>query len=43
LQPTRLAVGHGKTLENPLAAMQRAIDEAKQHLKIEDYADQKAN
>jgi glyoxylase-like metal-dependent hydrolase (beta-lactamase superfamily II) len=28
LDPTRLAVGHGKTLEDPLAAMDRAIREA---------------
>lgn len=32
LKPSRLAVGHGETLEQPLAAMQRAIDEAKRHL-----------
>lgn len=29
LKPSRLAVGHGNTLENPAAAMQGAIDEAK--------------
>jgi glyoxylase-like metal-dependent hydrolase (beta-lactamase superfamily II) len=29
LQPKRLAVGHGKVLENPIPAMQRAIAEAK--------------
>lgn len=33
LQPERLAVGHGKTLEYPVAAMQQAIDEAKSRLK----------
>jgi glyoxylase-like metal-dependent hydrolase (beta-lactamase superfamily II) len=32
LKPSRLAVGHGETMEQPLAAMQRAIDEAKRHL-----------
>ena len=32
LKPTRLAVGHGDTLPQPVAAMQRAIDEAKRHL-----------
>jgi len=26
LKPTRLAVGHGKTIESPLAAMDRAVD-----------------
>ncbi|MEW5960416.1 MAG: MBL fold metallo-hydrolase [Chloroflexota bacterium] len=30
LNPSRLAVGHGKTLENPLEAMDRAIREADQ-------------
>ena len=29
LNPRRLAPGHGKVLENPVAAMQRAIDKAK--------------
>ncbi|MBL8152673.1 MAG: MBL fold metallo-hydrolase [Anaerolineae bacterium] len=32
-QPTRLAVGHGPTLENPAAAMSRAIAGAKRQLK----------
>ena len=32
LNPTRLAVGHGDTLTDPIAAMQGAIDEAKRHL-----------
>ncbi|MBZ0303362.1 MAG: MBL fold metallo-hydrolase [Anaerolineae bacterium] len=41
LQPTRLAVGHGRTLENPGAAMDRAIAEAKRHLG-NSYASQKA-
>jgi len=26
LKPERLAVGHGKTVESPLAAMDRAIE-----------------
>src|SRR6267378_2130747 len=26
LKPTRLAVGHGKTIESPLAAMDRAVE-----------------
>ncbi len=42
LQPARLAVGHGNTLEDPIPAMQRAIAEAKRHVKGEDYAAQKA-
>ncbi|MBZ0290811.1 MAG: MBL fold metallo-hydrolase [Anaerolineae bacterium] len=32
LNPTRLAVGHGNTLDNPAGAMQAAIDEAKRHV-----------
>lgn len=32
LKPNRLAVGHGRTLDNPAAAMQSAIDEAKRHV-----------
>jgi glyoxylase-like metal-dependent hydrolase (beta-lactamase superfamily II) len=32
LKPTRLAVGHGETLNNPGVAMQSAIDEAKRHV-----------
>ena len=32
LQPSRLAVGHGPVLENPLAVMDKAIDEAAQHV-----------
>jgi glyoxylase-like metal-dependent hydrolase (beta-lactamase superfamily II) len=28
LDPSRLAVGHGRVIENPLAAMDRAIEEA---------------
>lgn len=32
LRPTRLAVGHGDTMAQPVAAMRRAIDEAKRHL-----------
>ncbi len=32
LKPARLAVGHGRTLENPVPAMQSAIDDAKRHI-----------
>lgn len=32
LQPSRLAVGHGKVLENPLEAMDRAIAEAQRKI-----------
>lgn len=32
LNPSQLAVGHGDTLTNPVAAMQGAIDEAKRHV-----------
>lgn len=32
LQPSRLATGHGKVLENPVPAMQQAIDEAKRRV-----------
>lgn len=42
LQPARLAVGHGNTLENPVPAMERAIAEAKRHVRTDDYIDQKA-
>jgi len=42
LQPSRLAVGHGRTLENPIPAMARAITEAKRHLGNSDHAAQKA-
>lgn len=39
LSPSRLAVGHGPVLENPLAAMDNAINEADQHLaKMKTYA-----
>lgn len=41
LNPARLAVGHGATLENPVAAMERAIAEAKRHVRSEAYAGQK--
>ncbi len=34
LQPKRLTVGHGKTLENPVEAMQKAIDEAMRRLGV---------
>lgn len=42
LQPARLAVGHGAVLEEPLPAMQRAIAEARQHIKEERFAGQNA-
>ena len=32
LNPTRLAVGHGKVLESPLAAMDQAIKAAERNL-----------
>jgi glyoxylase-like metal-dependent hydrolase (beta-lactamase superfamily II) len=32
LQPSRLAVGHGDTLENPASAMQKAIADAKRQI-----------
>jgi glyoxylase-like metal-dependent hydrolase (beta-lactamase superfamily II) len=32
LKPNRLATGHGKVLDNPVPAMQQAIDEAKRKL-----------
>jgi glyoxylase-like metal-dependent hydrolase (beta-lactamase superfamily II) len=35
LNPTRLAVGHGSALENPGAAMDRAILEAEHRLKLQ--------
>lgn len=38
LRPARLAVGHGAVLEQPLAAMQAAIDEAQRQLKEKAYA-----
>jgi glyoxylase-like metal-dependent hydrolase (beta-lactamase superfamily II) len=41
LQPNRLAVGHGKVLENPVEAMEWAIADAKCHL-LTRYAHQKA-
>ncbi len=34
LNPTRLAVGHGRVLENPQAALDKAIREAEKSLKI---------
>ncbi|MCC6612471.1 MAG: MBL fold metallo-hydrolase [Anaerolineae bacterium] len=42
LRPTRLAVGHGRTLEDPVPAMNRAIAEAKRHLENDPHATQKA-
>ncbi len=42
LQPARLAVGHGRTLENPVPAMERAIAEAHHHLGSNADAAQKA-
>ena len=32
LNPSRLATGHGKVLDNPVPAMKQAIAEAKTHL-----------
>lgn len=42
-QPTRLAVGHGPTLENPAAAMSRALAEATRQLKQVSHASPQAN
>jgi glyoxylase-like metal-dependent hydrolase (beta-lactamase superfamily II) len=42
LNPSRLAVGHGKVIENPVAAMQGAIDEAKRLVEKDSHAAQKA-
>jgi glyoxylase-like metal-dependent hydrolase (beta-lactamase superfamily II) len=42
LQPARLAVGHGPTLENPVPAMERAIAEARQRVGDDGYAATKA-
>ena len=42
LSPARLAVGHGNTLENPVAAMERAIAEAKRHVGKDGHATQEA-
>jgi hypothetical protein len=43
LQPRRLAVGHGKVLENPVPAMTEAIAEAKRQVYGSTYATQKAS
>ena len=42
LAPKRLAVGHGKVLENPMPAMRQAIDEARRHVGSETHGPQKA-
>ena len=42
LEPKRLAVGHGKVLENPMPAMRQAIDEARRHVTSETHGPQKA-
>ena len=42
LRPNRLAVGHGKVLENPVSAMEWAIEDAKRHLGSK-YASQKTS
>ncbi len=42
LQPSRLAVGHGPTLANPVPAMERAIAEARRRVGSDEYASQKA-
>jgi glyoxylase-like metal-dependent hydrolase (beta-lactamase superfamily II) len=43
LQPTRLAVGHGAVLENPVRAMEHAIAEAKRSIGRDAYAAQKTH
>lgn len=43
LKPNRLAVGHGCVLEQPYAAMQAAIDEAKQRIERVGHGRQAAN
>jgi len=43
LQPSRLAVGHGNVLENPMAAMRAAIDEAKRHTQGTTHGTQQAH
>jgi glyoxylase-like metal-dependent hydrolase (beta-lactamase superfamily II) len=43
LQPRRLAVGHGAVVENPAAAMEGAIAEAKRHVEGDAYGKQKAH
>ncbi|MEZ4671968.1 MAG: MBL fold metallo-hydrolase [Anaerolineae bacterium] len=40
-KPSRLAVGHGKVVEQPLQAMERAIDEASRSIKGQPYAAKK--
>jgi glyoxylase-like metal-dependent hydrolase (beta-lactamase superfamily II) len=42
LQPARLAVGHGKVLDNPVPAMEQAIAEARRHVYGSEHAPQKA-
>ncbi|MCC7210103.1 MAG: MBL fold metallo-hydrolase [Anaerolineae bacterium] len=42
LKPSRLAVGHGRVVDNPVPAMQRAIAEARRRLGSRDHAAQKA-
>lgn len=42
LQPARLAVGHGKVLEKPVPAMERAIAEARSHIGSNNHVGQKA-
>jgi hypothetical protein len=43
LNPTRLATGHGKVLDNPVLAMEQAIAEARRHVFGSAYAAQKAH
>jgi glyoxylase-like metal-dependent hydrolase (beta-lactamase superfamily II) len=43
LRPSRLAVGHGKVLENPVSAMERAVAEAKRHVYGTIHAAQKVH
>lgn len=41
LNPSRLAVGHGKIIEQPVAAMQSAVDEAQNSIEKRGYATKK--
>ena len=35
LKPSRMAVGHGRVIENPVAEMQMAVDVAKRKLGLD--------
>ena len=41
LSPQRLAVGHGKTLEQPVAQMEKAIAEARRKVGVHEQTNQK--